>query len=270
MPRKNSHLEARGGNESQGALMLMEERREKILEELVSSGSVIVSDLAEKFQVSSETIRKDLAHLEEEGYLVKSHGGATLKQNAIELSFGTRASENAEAKALIARRAIELVPESSSVIVCTGSTTLELAKLLALRSGLKIFTDSLPVALALIQSSNQTFLFGGELRDQSSSVCGGWTISQIRQIEADICFMGTDGFMNVSGPSSPSSSDAFIDREVIEHSEKCYVLADRSKFRRKSLYKICEWSEITALVTDESPDSELVSKLSSQTKVICC
>lgn len=250
--------------------MLMEERREKILEELVSTGSVIVSDLAEKFGVSSETIRKDLAYLEGEGYLIKSHGGATLKQSAIELSFGVRANENAEAKAAIARRAIELVPEFSSVIVCTGSTTLELAKLLALKSGLKIFTDSLPVALALIQSANQVFLFGGELRDQSSSVFGGWTIQQIRQIEADLCFMGTDGFLNVDGPSSPSSSDAFVDREIIEHSDRCYVLADKSKFRHKSLYKICDWSDVTALVTNEGVDSDLVKRVSNQTEVIFC
>lgn len=250
--------------------MLMEERREKILKELVSEGSVVVSDLAEEFGVSSETIRKDLAHLEAEGYLIKSHGGATLKQNALELSFGTRASENSEAKAAVARRAIELVPESSSVIVCTGSTTLELAKLLALRSGLKIFTDSLPVAMTLIQSDNEVFLFGGKLRDQSSSVYGGWTVEQIRMIEADMCFMGTDGFLNVDGPSSPSSSDAFVDREIIEHSERRYILADKSKFRRKSLYKICDWSDVTALITNAGAEEELVERVSRQTEVICC
>lgn len=251
-------------------MLLMEERREKILEELVATGSVHVSALAKKFDVTSETIRKDLAYLENQGYLVKSHGGATLKQNAIELSFGSRQEENAEAKATIARRAVELVPEGSSVVICTGSTTLEVAKILSLRSGLKLFTDSLPVALALIQSQNQVFFFGGELRAQSSSVFGGWTIEQIRQIQADLCFMGTDGFMNTSGPSSPSSSDAFVDREVLEHTERCYVLADHTKFRRKSLYKICDWEDVTALVTNKEADAEGMKRLKERTEVIRC
>lgn len=249
-------------------MLLMDERREKIMEQLVATGSVHVTSLAKQFNVTSETIRKDLAYLESQGYLVKSHGGATLKQNAIELSFGTRQQENSEAKAAIARSAIELVPEESSVIVCTGSTTLEIAKLLSLRAGLKIFTDSLPVAMALIQSQNQVFLFGGELRNQSSSVFGGWTIQQIRQIQADLCFMGSDGFMNVSGPSSPSSSDAFVDREILEHSEKRYVLADYTKFGRKSLYKICDWGDVTALVTNANADPKRMHEIEERTQII--
>ena len=150
--------------------MLMEERRQKIMEQLALTGSVQVSALAEQLGVTSETIRKDLAHLESQGLVIRGHGGAILKQNAIELSFGLREQENVEDKALIAQKAIELIPESSSVIVCTGSTTLELARLIALRSGLKVFTDSLPVASALISSHNQVFLFGGVLRPQSYSL----------------------------------------------------------------------------------------------------
>ena len=252
------------------AMMLMEERRGKIMQELVSMGSVHVSQRAEQFNVTSETIRKDLAYLEEQGLLVKTHGGATLKQGAIELSFGVREQENAAAKAVIARTAVELTPEGSSVIVCTGSTTLEVAKLLSLRNGLKIFTDSLPVALCLLQSDNQVFMFGGQLREQSSSVFGGWTIEQIRQVEADVCFMGTDGFMNIDGPATPSPSDCFIDREILAHSESRYVLADATKFRRKSLYKICDWKDVTALITNADADSELVERLRQKTEVICC
>ena len=246
-------------------MLLMDERRERILEKLVSTGSVHVSELAKEFSVTYETIRKDLAHLEEQGYLVKSHGGATLKQNAIENPFTVRERENIDDKQAVARRAIELIPEGSSLIIATGSTILELAKLLSLKSGLKIFTDSLPVAVALIKSDNQVFFFGGELRDQSSSVCGGWTVSQIRQVKVDLCFIGTDGFANLDGPTSPSSSDAFIDQVIIEHSERRYVLADRSKFRRKSLYRICGWDQIDTLVTNEGVDAQDLEALRGQT-----
>ncbi len=251
-------------------MLLMDERRERILEKLVSTGSVHVSDLANEFSVTYETIRKDLAHLEEQGYLVKTHGGATLKQNAIENPFPVRERENIDEKQLVARRAAELIPEGSSLIVATGSTVLELAKLLSLRSGLKVFTDSLPVAVRLIKSDNQVFFFGGELREQSSSVCGGWTVSQIRQVKVDLCFIGTDGFSNLDGPTSPSSSDAFIDQEIIAHSEKRYVLADRSKFRRKSLYRVCGWDQIDALVTNSGVDERDLESLRGKTEIICC
>lgn len=251
-------------------LLLMEERRELILEELMKEGAVHVSKLAEKYSVTYETVRKDLTYLENKGLLVKSHGGATLKQNAIEHSFQVREKENAQYKKMIAQKALEIIPDNSSIIIGTGSTTLELAQLLASKSGYKIFTDSIPVASLLIKSKNQVFLFGGELRERSSSVFGGWTVSQINQIQVDLCFLGTDGFSNLDGPTSPSSSDVFVDQAIINHSEKRYILGDYTKFERKSLYKICDWSEITALITNKEAEEGALNKLSAFTKIITC
>lgn len=251
-------------------MQLMNERRELILEELITAGTVYVSELARKYQVTYETIRKDLSDLEKKGYLVKCHGGATLKQGAIEHPFQIREKENASLKKSIAQKALTLLSDNCSMIIGTGSTTLELAKLLMYRSGFKIFTDSLPVANALISSDNQVFLFGGELRNKSSSVYGGWTLSMINEIQVDICFLGTDGFSNLTGPSSPSSSDAYIDKAIISHAEKKYILGDYTKFNRKSLYKICDWNEITALITNKLADPAQVLKLETKTKVILC
>lgn len=226
--------------------------------------------MASKYSVTYETIRKDLTYLENKGLLVKSHGGATLKQNAIEHSFQVREKENAYYKKQVAQKALELIPDNSSIIIGTGSTILELAILLSEKSGYKIFTDSLPVASLLINSKNQVFLFGGELREPSSSVFGGWTVSQIEQIQVDLCFLGTDGFSNLDGPTSPSSSDVFVDQAIIRHSEKRYILGDYTKFERKSLYKICGWSDITAMITNKEADEEKIKKLETVTQVITC
>lgn len=122
----------------------------------------------------------------------------------------------------------------------------------------------------LINSKNQVFLFGGELREPSSSVFGGWTVSQIEQIQVDLCFLGTDGFSNLDGPTSPSSSDVFVDQAIIRHSEKRYILGDYTKFERKSLYKICGWSDITAMITNKEADEEKIKKLETVTQVITC
>ncbi|MEY0301329.1 DeoR/GlpR family DNA-binding transcription regulator [Providencia manganoxydans] len=251
-------------------MYIVDERRKMILDDIISAGTVHVSELAKKYSVTYETIRKDLTYLEQKGLLVKSHGGATLKQGAIEHSFQVREKENTTYKKAIARKALEFIPANSSMIIGTGSSTFELANLLCLKSGYKIFTDSLPVASILIESDNQVFLFGGELRKKSSSVFGGWAVSMINDINVDLCFIGTDGFHNLSGPSTPSSSDAFIDKAIIAHSEKKYVLGDYSKFQRSSLFKICEWNEITALITNDIADKDRINEISKQTKVITC
>lgn len=251
-------------------MQLMNERRELILEELITIGTVYVSELARKYNVTYETIRKDLSQLEKKGFLVKSHGGATLKQGAIEHPFKIREKENASLKKSIAKKALTVIPDNCSMIIGTGSSALELANLLSFRSGFKIFTDSLPVANALISSKNQVFFFGGELRDKSSSVFGGWAISMINEIQVDLCFLGTDGFSNLNGPSSPSSSDAYIDKAIIAHSDKRYILGDYTKFSRKSLYKICDWTDITALITNDIANRSQVEELEKMTKVILC
>lgn len=246
----------------------MEERRTAILEELKEKEAVYVTELAQKYNVSYETIRKDLAALEKQGLLLKSYGGATLKKNAVELPFIKREKENITQKIKIAKKALSLIPDNSSILISSGSTTLELAKLLSTKSGYKIFTDSLPIASLLLGSENQVFLFGGELRHNSSSVHGGWAISQIEQISVDLCFIGTDGFQNIEGPSSPSSSDVFVDQAILKSSEKKYVLGDSTKFMRKSLYRICKWSEINAFITDSNVSEEEFSTLSNFVKVI--
>ncbi len=92
----------------------------------------------------------------------------------------------------------------------------------------------------------------------------------INDINVDLCFIGTDGFHNMSGPSTPSSSDAFLDRAIIAHSEKKYVLGDYTKFQRSSLFKICDWSEITALITNTIADKDGLEALAKFTKVITC
>ena len=99
--------------------MLLEKRRQLILDELKNNGTVYVSKLSEQFEVSYETIRKDLSYLETKGLLIKSHGGAILKQNAIELSYNTREKENTSNKKRIAEKALELIPENASIIIGT-------------------------------------------------------------------------------------------------------------------------------------------------------
>ena len=99
-------------------------------------------------------------------------------------------------------------------------TSKRVGQLLSFCADYEIFTDLLPIANTLISSQNQIVLFGGELRDKSSSVFGGWTVSKINEIQVDACCLDIDGLSNLSGPSCPSSFDAYVDKAIIAHLDK--------------------------------------------------
>lgn len=249
-------------------MTIMEERRKKILEEVLKNGTVTVHDLSQKFNVSYETIRKDLNYLSEKDQLVKSHGGAVSNQNSIENPFTIKREENISRKQSIAKRALSLIPNGASIILGTGSSVFELAKLLILRSNLKIVTDLIPAASYLQASNNEIYFLGGKLRSKSSSVYGSWTEQALEQINVDISFIGTDGFQGFAGPTTPSYSDSSIERKMILHSDKSYILADTTKFDQRSLYEITRWENITGIITNNDIEKALVKSLCDKTEVI--
>ncbi|WP_273933018.1 DeoR/GlpR family DNA-binding transcription regulator [Lacticaseibacillus paracasei] len=249
-------------------MALKEERRNEILEEVLKHGSATVHDLSQRFGVSYEKIRKDLTALEDQHLIIKHHGGAMSIQDTVENPFNVRSSENSILKQRVAKRALSLIPTGSTVILGTGSTVLELAKLLVVRDDLKIFTDSLPAASYLLSSQSDSYLLGGKLRQKSSSVYGGWTTTLLEQTKVSICFIGSDGFANFNGPTSPSYSDVAVDQVILKQSRKRYILADYTKFRRTSLHQIATWDIITGLITNQQADWDLVDKLQKYTTVI--
>lgn len=247
--------------------MLMAERRKLILEEILKHGRASVRELAAEFSVSYETIRKDLTFLEDRGKLVKGHGGALLKEKSIENPFHVRQEKNIDSKQRIAQKAADIIPDGATIILASGSTVLELAKLLTLRKDLKIFTDSLPVAMYMLESDNEVYLFGGKIRKKSSSLYGGWTNSLIQSVKVDMCFIGSDNFELASGPTTPSYSDSSVDKVILNQSEQKYVLADTSKFKGTSIYELTTWNSITALITNKDDDTS-TKRLSQKVKII--
>lgn len=255
-------------------MLLMEERHAIILEELRRTGSVRVVELSERMGVTPETIRKDLVRLESAGELRRVHGGAEQLPSAadspIPAHLPVRPEENRQAKSEIAKRAFDLIPPDSAIIICSGTTCEELARMISLGQSCTVFTNSLPVALCLIGTRNKVFLFGGELQKMTSSVVGTWTQRQMGQIQANACFMGSDGFANLDGPSSSSSTDVLVNRAALAHAEKRYILADSSKSRRTGLHQVCTWSQVDALVTNHDVEAEKVARIGEQTQVILC
>jgi DeoR/GlpR family transcriptional regulator of sugar metabolism len=247
---------------------LADERRNKIAQMIVAEGSVKIGRLAEMFDVSTETIRKDLIYLEEKGIVKKGHGGAIASNELTERPFSIKAFENVHLKSKIAQKAIELINENSIIILDPGSTTLSIAKMLNLKENLTIVTNSLKIAETLSATNNKIFTTGGELRPISFAMVGNWAIQSINSIRADIAFLGTDGFLGRSGPCTGSYEEVSVKQAILKNCKTSIVVCDSSKFTREGIFQYASWNEVDFVITDSGVSKELLSDLKTKTNVI--
>ena len=233
-------------------------RHQAILNLLEEQGSVTVTDLCNRFQVSAVTIRKDLKLLEDKGLLFKTHGGATTHNPYIkEKHVNEKEKLNVREKEAIANAAVELIRPRDSIMIASGTTMQMLAKALTMEEQLNITTSSLNVALQLTQSPYYNILqLGGNIRHSSSSVTGHFSHSLLENISCNHQFLVADGIEVGYGCTTTSLEEAILNRKMIASAEKVIVLADSSKFNRKSFGKICDLSDIHHIITDSGiPDS---------------
>lgn len=244
------------------------ERRKILAQELVSEGKVRVGRLAEQLGVSTETIRKDLIFLEKEGIAVKSHGKAVVSSSLVERSYVQKERENKDAKIKIAKTAIELIPPQGTVILDAGSTNYEIARLLTLRKGLHIITNSVSIMQLLASTNHHVFMLGGQVRKSSLAIVGGWAQDELNMIEADLAFIGTDGFLHRNGPTTAVYEEAYIKQAIIKSSMKTVIVADHSKFHQSNMMKFIDWSGVDSLLTDDDATPEDISQLRERVEII--
>ncbi|MDR3644271.1 MAG: DeoR/GlpR family DNA-binding transcription regulator [Clostridia bacterium] len=246
---------------------LTAERRNKLAQILVSKGSVKVGELAEMLEVSTETIRKDLIYLQSEGIAKKSHGGAVASSGLLERPLSARSLENVDAKAKIAQAAIEMIPNNGVIILDSGSTTYNIAKLLTIKKGITVITNSISIVQVLSGTDNKTYSLGGEMRGSSMALVGLWTINALSLVNADIAFLATDGFLFRAGPCTASFDEAEVKKAMVRSSKKSVVVCDNSKFKKDALIQFCEWKEIDQLITDQNAPESGIKELSTITSV---
>jgi len=227
-------------------------RRNEIARMLLKDGSVKAVELAKQFDVSTETIRKDIIALEEMGIAQKSYGGAVSVRDLAERPVAEKAVEHQEEKRAIAEAALSLIPGNSSVFLDAGSTTGALADQLTLRDDLIIFTDSISIADRLCTSGSTVYCTGGRIRPTSKAATGDWALEQIRNIHVNIAFIGTDSFGTNNGPTSSAYEESELKKAILQQCSKAILLADGSKFQGNGLFRICTWKDLSAVLTDGS------------------
>jgi DeoR family transcriptional regulator of aga operon len=230
------------------------ERRMKIMQILSEHDQVFVNELSKLFGVSEVTIRHDLGQLENKKLLVRARGGAMSINQVVSFDqhLGEKYKKNTAEKARIGKAAAKLFHDSDTVIVDSGTTTLEIIKNLSPSlANVTIITNALNIANQLVSRPNINLIIpGGVLRKNSLSLVGPLAEKSFRNFYVDRVFLGVDGFDTMNGVSTPNIDEAYLNQIMIEVAREVVIVADSSKFMRKSLAFICKLDRIDSVITD--------------------
>lgn len=227
-----------------------EQRYEYVLAQLSAHGQVEAARLAHDLRVSTESIRKDLGHLEERGLLRRVHGGAIpARELTVEPAVHTRTGNAAEKEA-IARAALRHVPAGGTVLIDAGSTTAWLAALLPDRE-LTVYTNALPIASALAAKPEITVhALGGTIRRSTLATVGRQALDQLAALNVDVAFLGTNGVSYTRGLTTPDESEAAVKAAMVGAAGRRILLVDHTKFGRTSLCRHARLADLDLLITD--------------------
>ncbi|MEV6048211.1 DeoR/GlpR family DNA-binding transcription regulator [Streptomyces xanthochromogenes] len=251
--------------------MYAPERQQEILRIARESGRVDVLSLAETFQVTAETVRRDLKALDRAGLVRRVHGGAIPAGRLdFEPDLAERESTAADEKDRIAHAALAELPAEGSVILDAGSTIARLAAVLPLESGLTLVTHALPVAARLADHpSIDLHLVGGRVRHRTRAAVDAWALRAYGEIRADVVFLGTNGFSAAHGLTTPDLAEAAVKRAAIGAARRVVLLADSDKHGQEHFARFADMADVDLLITDSGLAPEDIAAIeASGTDVI--
>lgn len=238
--------------------MLAFERYAEIKSQLTKNKKVFVSELATLFDVTEETIRRDLEKMEKEGFCTRIYGGAFLNSHTNEeISYKKRNMLNQKEKRYIARRVSHLINDRDSLVVDSSSTALAVIyELYRQKKNLTILTNSIE-ALRLGSTNDQQIIStGGSLRPFSFSLVGSEAIDTLRKYNVDIAIIGCKGVALEQGVTESNGFDTDVKKVMIEQANKIIVVADHDKFDQIALMNLIPLEKIDYLVTNQKPTDE--------------
>lgn len=236
-------------------------RQREILRLLEREGTVALSDLARKLNVSLETIRRDIKPLAGSGSLVKMHGAVSLLSTVGEAPFERRMRENSEAKRAIAAAVAATIRDGDSIMMDTGTTTSFLARELLSHRRLTVVTNSSDIARTLATlNDNKVYMAGGELRSDNGAAFGSTAIDFVSRFSVTHAIIST-GAVNAEGMMDYDLEEAEFARTVLMRGRRTLVVTDHSKFGREGLVRVSGFDAITELATDRPPPGDIAEAI---------
>ncbi|MBY9079430.1 DeoR/GlpR transcriptional regulator [Paenibacillus sp. HN-1] len=241
--------------------MYQEERIDAIMKHLSQYERIGVQEVCQQFNISRDTARRDLLKMEEQGLLIRTHGGAILPKKTKEVyDYNERLIREGDEKREIGAFAASLV-KSGEFIMMDASTTVQFAAENIAAQNLVAVTNSIDIADVLSKKpSIRIHLLGGELNPQHRFVYGQSTIDKLADYQVDKLFLGACGISS-RGVSYPHEEDGRVKREMIKRANQVIVLADHTKFHVQMFYRIAELEAIDLLITDQRPDQAMIDIL---------
>ena len=235
--------------------MLAAERRNLILEKVHENKKVIVSELSKEFDVSEETIRRDLDKLEEDGHVIKSYGGAVINEKgSIDLPFNVRWKSNTQGKQKIAELISQEIEDGDHIILDASTTAVFIAKNIKQKRHLTVVTNSIEILLELSDVSGWDIIAtGGLLKAGSMSLLGKKAADSISSYYVDKAFLSCKGIDLDKGITDGNDETGGVKKNMLSAADKVYLAVDSSKFGKTALSKICGLSDVDVVVTDQKP-----------------
>ncbi|PWC19672.1 DeoR/GlpR family DNA-binding transcription regulator [Brenneria corticis] len=240
--------------------MAARDRLQTIRQMVTNDKKVTVTNLSSIFQVTEETIRRDLEKLEVEGFITRTYGGAILNSAnlAENVHFYKRAKSFIEEKQIIALNALPFIKNKTTMAADSSTTAMELLKLLKDRSDLTLLTNSAEAFHELAQSEIKVVSTGGELNKNMLSLQGRITKEIISKYHVDIMVMSCKGLDMQSGALDSNEAEAEIKKTMVRQATEVALLIDHSKFDRKAFVQLVDFSHINYIITDKKPSAEWV------------
>ena len=249
--------------QSSGGAKLQHDRQREIYVLALKHGSVDVSELARRFAVTTETIRRDLSDLQERQLVRRVHGGAVpLERLSFEPMLDARDILNADEKMRIAQEAITEVPELGSVIIDSGSTGHRLAEVFPVDRNVHVVTNSLITATMLTRRGHrQLTVLGGAVLTNTFAMVDAATVDAVRGLAVDVLFISCDGLSFRRGLTTPYRDESLLKRAMIKSARRVVAMVDQSKFGNGQMFSYAELDELDVLVTDSRVDDDAVEIL---------
>lgn len=228
----------------------------RIREILFSTEKESVKELAEKMNVTPETIRSDLDGLEEQGLIVREHGYARAAKNIIEIPFEMRKAENYALKRTIAFRAISEIQDGMMVFLDSGSTIFAGLEILKSKKDLTIVTNALHVAEACLEMNFKVILIGGLMNPAGKRADGYFAEKMLDGLHMDLAILSSDGIENLGGIGVFYPEEFGTKTKVVERSDRSIAVIDRTKFSRTSAYKAVDFKDIDLVITNTLNDEQ--------------
>ncbi|MGN1332760.1 MAG: DeoR/GlpR family DNA-binding transcription regulator [Lachnospiraceae bacterium] len=241
--------------------MLAAERRKRILERVHAEKKVIVSELSKEYEVSEETIRRDLEKLAEEGHVIKSYGGAVINEiGNIDLPFNVRWKANSLGKQKIADLVNQEIHDGEHIFLDASTTAVFIAKNIKQKKHLTVITNSIENLLELSDVSGWDIIaIGGLLKPGSMSLLGKKAADSIEAYNADKIFFSCKGLDLEKGVTEGNEETGSIKQSMIKASAKVYLAVDSSKFDKVAFSNICKLSRLNVVITDKKPEARWLS-----------